>query len=256
MRTAVLNGSVLGEAGQGGKGADHRRMSAGLIAELRGKDLAGCPFSYPSVDVGASGAMMNMARLSIVGLGVIALVAFSCSRSPDPVTPAVVQGPVKVRWDTEDSSARWTRAAMDALDSHGAPLVSFVPEDIGQYCPGYEDADPRDRKAFWINLIASLSYHESTWRPDVSGGDGRWHGLLQISPATARGYGCVAGDAEALKDGALNLACGIRIMAETVPRDGVISRDMDGIAADWGPFHQERKRNDIKAYTQGLPYCQ
>jgi hypothetical protein len=145
---------------------------------------------------------------------------------------------------------------MAALDSHGSPLIALVPEDIAQYCPGYQDASPRVRKAFWVNLIASLSYHESTWRPDVSGGEGEWHGLLQIAPATARGYGCVAGDADALKDGALNVSCGIRIMAETVPRDDVISRGMRGIAADWGPFHQESKRNDIKAYTRGLSYCQ
>ena len=199
---------------------------------------------------------MNMARLTITGLGVIALVAFACSRAPDPEPTPAALGPVKVRWDSEERSTRWTRAAMAALDRHGAPLVSLVPGDIRQYCPGYTEATDRQRKAFWVNLIASLSFHESTWRPDVSGGEGRWHGLLQISPATARGYGCIAGDAEALKDGALNLSCGIRIMAETVPRDGVISRDMDGIAADWGPFHQERKRNDIKAYTQSLPYCQ
>jgi hypothetical protein len=200
--------------------------------------------------------MMNMARLGVVGLGVIAVVAFACARAPNPVSSGVVQGPVKVRWDTEERGAHWTRAAMAALDSHGSPLIALVPEDIAQYCPGYQDASPRVRKAFWVNLIASLSYHESTWRPDVSGGEGEWHGLLQIAPATARGYGCVAGDADALKDGALNVSCGIRIMAETVPRDDVISRGMRGIAADWGPFHQESKRNDIKAYTRGLSYCQ
>ena len=198
---------------------------------------------------------MNMARIGIVGLGVIALVAFACSRSHEPETTVALQGPVKVRWDTEDRSTRWTRAAMNALDTHGAPLVALVPDDIDQYCPGYPQASERQRKAFWVNLIASLSYHESTWRPDVSGGDGRWHGLLQIAPATARGYGCIASDANELKDGALNVSCGIRIMAETVPRDDVISEGFRGVAADWGPFHQERKRNDIKAYTQSLPYC-
>lgn len=199
---------------------------------------------------------MHMARLGIVGLGVIAALAFACSRTPEPEPTVSVQTPVKVRWDTEERSARWTKAAMTALDSHGAPLVEMVPDDIDQYCPGYPEASERQRKAFWLNLIASLSYYESTWRPDVSGGGGRWHGLLQISPATAQGYGCEASDASELKDGALNVACGIRIMAETVPRDDVISQGMRGIAADWGPFHQERKRNGIKAYTRKLPYCQ
>jgi len=107
----------------------------------------------------------------------------------------------------------------------------MVPEDIQNYCPDYASATERQRKAFWVNLIASLSYHESTWRPDVSGGDGRWHGLLQIAPATARGYGCVAGNAADLQVGAMNVSCGIRIMAETVTRDGVISRGMRGVVA-------------------------
>ena len=198
-----------------------------------------------------------MARLGAFGLGVIALVAFSCSRAPEPAPPPAAPAPalVKVRWDSEGGSRQWTRAAYAALDTHGAPLVSMVPGDIAQYCPSYPSATEQERKAFWTNLIASLSFHESTWRPAVSGGGGRWYGLLQISPATARGYGCVAQDAEALKNGAANVSCAIRIMAETVPRDGVISQNMRGVAADWGPFHQERKRSEIQAYTKSLPYC-
>ena len=159
------------------------------------------------------------------------------------------------RWDEAERAPLWTGAALAALDEHGAPLVKTVPDDIERYCPDYADASEEERKAFWVNLIASLSFHESTWRPDVSGGDGRWHGLLQIAPATARGYGCVAGSATDLKVGALNVSCGIRIMAHTVTRDGVISRGMRGVAADWGPFHQERKRTDIQSYTRELPYC-
>ena len=84
---------------------------------------------------------------------------------------------------------------------------------------------------------------------------GQWHGLLQISPATARGYGCNAGTAGALKDGGANLSCGLRIMAVTVPRDGVISAGMRGVAADWGPFHQASKRADIQAITRNSSVC-
>lgn len=199
--------------------------------------------------------MNAMARISLAGLAAIALVAFSCSQGPDNTSITSEVSSVPARWDGVERSPRWTLAALKALETHGAALVEIVPDDIERYCPGYETANETARKAFWVNLIASLSYHESTWRPDVSGGGGAWHGLLQISPATARGYGCRAGDAEALKDGALNVSCAIRIMAETVPRDGVISQDMQGVAADWGPFHQERKRGDIQSYTRGLPYC-
>ncbi|MBT8426216.1 MAG: ABC transporter permease, partial [Silicimonas sp.] len=71
----------------------------------------------------------------------------------------------------------------------------------------------------------------------------------------ARGYGCVAQNAGDLRDGALNLSCGIRIMAVTVPRDGVISAGMRGVAADWGPFHQASKRSDIQAMTRQSAAC-
>lgn len=205
----------------------------------------------------------TMARIGLFGAAAILLFAFSCGRddAPEPevsVEPAKVS-PVVLRpsvgWDAAPNSRRWTTAALQALDTHGSALPAMVPGDIDAYCPGYAEASRPERKAFWVSLLSALSKHESTWRPGVSGGDGRWHGLLQISPATARGYGCAATTADELKVGAANLACAIRIMAVTVPRDGVISEGMRGVAADWGPFHQSRKRADIQARTRAQPFC-
>lgn len=194
-----------------------------------------------------------MRRIALALIAVSALVLYACGRTPSPDLGA--QSYIPARWDGTDGGGRWTAAALSALDGHGAPLVKLVPADIRDYCPRYEAAGDRARKAFWVNLVASLSLHESTWDPDASGGDGRWHGLLQIAPATAQGYGCRADDASGLRDGVLNIACGLRIMSVTVPRDGVISAGMRGVAADWGPFHQPRKRDDIQGYTRSLPYC-
>ena len=196
-----------------------------------------------------------MRRVALALIALSALVLYACGRAPSPEPDPDAQRYVPARWDSAQDGARWTAAALSALDSHSAALVKLVPADIHDYCPGYEAAGESSRKAFWVNLVASLSFHESTWNPRISGGDGRWHGLLQIAPATARGYGCRAGDAGTLKDGALNVSCGLRIMAVTVPRDGVISAGMGGVAADWGPFHQQNKRRDIQSYTNSLPYC-
>ena len=159
------------------------------------------------------------------------------------------------RWDFHPEAQRWTEATVTALEGPGAPLVSLVPRDIETWCPGYATASEANRKAFWVGLLSALAKHESTWQPTVSGGDGRWHGLLQIAPGTARGYGCEARSAAALKDGAANLQCAVRIMGRTVPRDGVISAGGRGIAADWGPFHQSSKRNEMIAWTRAQPYC-
>ncbi|MFU1477155.1 transglycosylase SLT domain-containing protein [Roseovarius sp. C7] len=161
----------------------------------------------------------------------------------------------QTRWQGRRGSDMWTRAALGALKTHGKRLVNTVPADIGNWCPAYPVASPEDRRAFWVGLMSTLAKHESTYRPDAVGGGGKWYGLLQILPATARGYGCQARSGGALKNGALNLSCATRIMAVTVPRDGVVSRGMRGVAADWGPFHSRAKREDMKRWMRKQPYC-
>ncbi|MBT8408112.1 MAG: transglycosylase SLT domain-containing protein [Alphaproteobacteria bacterium] len=211
-----------------------------------------------------------MSRTSslILGLFLGAVGLVSCGHGPAPtdapkvvarrtlpqeaLVPAVQPA---AQWDFKPQGIVWTNAALAALEGHAQPLVKVTPADVTEYCPAYPEASPSRRRAFWVGLISALAGHESTWRPKVSGGDGRWHGLLQISPATAKGYGCRATSAEALKSGPANLSCGLRIMAETVPRDGVISRGRGGIAADWGPFVQQRKRDAMAEWTRGQSYC-
>lgn len=188
----------------------------------------------------------------LLGLGTFALAA--CGSSPEPrksTTPSVDPG----LWGSRQEAPVWTASALSALDTHGAPLVWNTPADIAAYCPGYRSAGPDDRKAFWVTFLSALAKHESTWRPEAAGGGGAWLGLLQISPGTARGYGCDAQTAEALKDGSKNLSCGIRIMAQTVQRDGVISAGNGGVAADWAPFRNARKREDIQAKTRLSAAC-
>jgi len=160
------------------------------------------------------------------------------------------------RWDFRPEGRQWTEVSVAALASHGRPLIDIVPGDIDAWCPGYTTANETERKAFWVGLLSALAKHESTWRPEAAGGGGKWFGLLQIAPATARGYGCQAQTAEALKDGAANLSCAIRIMAVTVPRDGVVAARGRGVAADWGPFHQSSKREEMRTWVRSQPYCQ
>lgn len=161
-----------------------------------------------------------------------------------------------LRWDGHARDMDWTLAAMAALRGPGAALVTTVPQDIANWCPGYETAGPGQRRAFWAGLVSALAWHESTHREQAVGGGGRWFGLVQISPATARYRGCRATSGEALLDGAANLRCGLRIMGETVTRDGVVSRGMRGVAADWGPFHSTRKREDMRQWLLRQSYCQ
>lgn len=163
------------------------------------------------------------------------------------------------RWTHQPAHVLWNRTALSALKTHGKALVDIVPADYKLWCPAYRQADDADRRAFWVGFLSSLAKFESTYKPRAVGGGGKWFGLVQIAPATARSYGCNVGTGEALRDGSANLSCAIRIMAVTVPRDGVIhDRDSKwrGVSADWGPMRSASKREDMAGWLRRQPYCQ
>ncbi|WP_417257666.1 transglycosylase SLT domain-containing protein [Celeribacter sp.] len=160
-----------------------------------------------------------------------------------------------LRWDHTPKGKTWTKATMGFITSHGQRLTKTVPRDINEWCPGYPDQDTRGRAAFWAGLLSTLSYHESTWREAAAGGGGKWFGLTQIAPPTARWRKCRARTAEELKNGVANLSCAVRIMNITVPRDQVVSAGMKGVAADWGPFHSSSKREDMKRWLKRQDFC-
>ncbi|WP_417249832.1 transglycosylase SLT domain-containing protein [Celeribacter sp.] len=192
------------------------------------------------------------------GLLLLALLtgqAHAMERSPLPVPRPYVLRMPELRWHSQPKGEAWTRATMEAVQTHGARLLNTVPRDIDAWCPGYAQADKSDRAAFWAGLLSALSYHESTWRADAVGGGGQWYGLTQIAPPTARWRRCRAQTGEALKNGAANLSCAVRIMSVTVPRDQVVAAGMKGVAADWGPFHSDTKRADMRRWISKQPFC-
>ncbi|ABD54785.1 transglycosylase SLT domain-containing protein [Jannaschia sp. CCS1] len=199
---------------------------------------------------------MSILSFSVRGAAsaVSILLLSACSALPFGQSSAPVDDPV-MRWDHRPEATNWTAMAFTALDTHAAVLPEIVPTDIAQWCPAYEDAPHEDREAFWTGLMSALARHESTWNPQAVGGGGRWFGLVQISPATARYYGCEATSGQALLNGAANISCAMRIWAETVPRDGVVAAGRGGVAADWGPFVQAPKREEMRQWISSQPYC-
>ncbi|WP_298842256.1 transglycosylase SLT domain-containing protein [uncultured Roseobacter sp.] len=192
----------------------------------------------------------------LLAVSLSALLSISACSDVEPVEED--EGLPPMMWSHKEQREAWNAAALDALRTHGQPLVSTVPADIADWCPAYPEADTEDREAFWIGFLSSLARYESTWKPRAVSSNGKWFGLLQISPATARGYDCRAGSGEALKSGTENLSCAIRIMAVTVPRDGVIdARDSRwrGVAADWGPLRKESRTSEMSAWLKQQPYC-
>lgn len=199
---------------------------------------------------------------SRLGLGLFLWIGGSLTVSAQTAAPETslrpvmrVSIPISARWDDRPQANRWTQAALSALRSHASVLPQLEPRDIAAWCPAYLTAPIAQREAFWVGLLSTLAKHESTFRPQAVGGGGKWYGLTQILPATARGYRCRARTGADLQKGAPNLSCALRIMAVTVPRDGVVSQGMRGVAADWGPFHSQRKRDDMRTWLRRQSYC-
>lgn len=159
------------------------------------------------------------------------------------------------RWDHIPGGSAWTRASLTALRSHASNLPDIVPRDIETWCPAYRHAPRPEREAFWVGLLSAVSKHESTWRPAAVGGGGLWYGLMQILPSTAKYRNCRATTGAQLTNGPANLSCALRIMSITVARDQVVSAGFRGVAADWGPFHSQRKRQDMMAWMRKQDYC-
>ncbi|WOI55298.1 transglycosylase SLT domain-containing protein [Palleronia sp. LCG004] len=189
-----------------------------------------------------------MRRLAIL----LCLLLPACATVTPASTPEAPTDLPVARWDFRPESNDWTEATLAALKAHGSALPRMVPADYAQWCPGYPDQSAENRAAFWTGLMSALAKHESTWNPEAVGGGGAWYGLVQIAPATARGYGCDARTGSALKDGVANLRCAVRIAAAQVSRRGSIDRGM----RDWGPFHSSAKRAEMSAWTRAQSYCQ
>lgn len=193
-------------------------------------------------------------------LGLCAFLALSaCVHVPLPLPnfgaePAALPA---TRWDHRPEAADWTRSSLAAVASHDSVLAARVPDDIGSWCPGYAKNDLPDRRAFWVGLISAVAKYESSWNPTASGGKGRYIGLMQISPKSAKNYGCSATSSAGLKDGAANLECAVEMVAHHVARDGLVAgKGNRGIGRDWMPLRKSSKRGEMAAWTAAQSYCQ
>lgn len=199
-------------------------------------------------------AAMRALRPLALCLSLLALTACVTATPDTDIADEIAAAPV-ARWDFRPEATEWTERSLQMLETEAAVLTEIVPDDIASWCPAYTLADRPQRAAFWVGFLSALTHHESTHRPEAVGGGGRWYGLSQILPATARGYGCEARSGQALLDGGANLQCALRIMAHTVARDNMVATGRQGVAADWGPLVQANKREEMRAWLLRQDYC-
>lgn len=184
-----------------------------------------------------------------------AAVLAACQTLPQAEVPPEAEPEIVARWNHRAESADWNAAALQALHTDGAAMLTLSPRDAETFCPGYSAADAEGRATFWVAFMSGLARYESGHRPEAAGAGGRYQGLLQISPATARFHGCEISNPRGLYDGATNLACAVRIATRAVLRDGVVASGRGGMAADWPPLRDPAKRSDIAAFTRNVAAC-
>lgn len=161
-----------------------------------------------------------------------------------------------MRWDHAAEASEWTKVALAVVADHDSQLADVVPGDIEAYCPGYASASVEERRAFWVAVLSATAKYESSFNEAAVGGKGRYIGLMQIMPATAKHSGCEATSVAALKDGEANLTCAIRIAAPKVAADGMVAgKGNRGIARDWGPWASSKKRAAMAEWTREQSYC-
>lgn len=183
-------------------------------------------------------------------------VSLALLSAPAEAKKTAVTLPV-MRWDHLPNAPEWTKEALVQVADHDDELTSRVPGDIDVYCPGYATASKEDRRAFWVAVLSATAKYESGFNASASGLGGRYVGLMQISPATAKHYDCDATSSAGLKDGSANLSCAVDIVAPHVAADGMVAgKGNRGIARDWGPWSSSKTRATIAAWTRSQDYCQ
>ncbi len=200
-------------------------------------------------------ALAAATLISIMGLAACDTTATANGANTARLAEAKASSAPTMRWGNRSGSDAWTKAALKALDAEGVTLLSTVPSDVKSFCPGYASLTREDRKHFWAGLLSSVAKHESGYNPGAKGGGGRYLGLMQISPATARHYSCGG----SMLDGSSNMACAVKIAAKNVSRDGAIvsgqGKGWRGVARDWMPLRSSSKRADIADWTKQQSYC-
>jgi hypothetical protein len=211
-----------------------------------------------------------MKRLvSLLFAGLAALTVASCETTTSGAGPSSpVFGYPPAAWDERPEGRQWTTIAHNAIDTLAPNLVTIVPTDIDAFCPGYRNASPANRRAFYVSLLSELARYESNFDPsvrftesfkDAAGRPVVSRGLLQISQESANGYGCAITDPEQLHDPATNLRCSVRILDRWITRDQVVSGytagAWRGASRYWSPFRDRNKLVDLQAALNARPYC-
>lgn len=158
------------------------------------------------------------------------------------------------RWGEENTE--WTEAALAALETEGITLLSSVPADVMQYCPGYATQTKENRKAFWTGFISAMAHHDGA----ANAGPQGTSRLLRITRPAKQFSACAGSRVDGESDGASNIRCAVQVMTQEITRDGAIAsqdarQGWRGLARSWAPLRSPQQRSEIANWTRKQSYC-
>lgn len=128
----------------------------------------------------------------------------------------------------------WTRDLLTAITAQKRRLEAA--RDLETWCPGYHSATSEQQNECFVRLFTGISAWESSNNPRELGDGGRSVGLMQIGAFNCRRERFGAG---ALMTPRANTACGVRLAADLIARDGVISSE-GPVRGRWGTTRVRR----------------
>ncbi len=163
-------------------------------------------------------------------LPILLFTIFSCGQSEDDLPAAPLRGEIlgedegfpqilPLKWYPNNRWQRtWSRAVIAKvkeleLDLHEVNYWNLYEMD----CVGYESATLRERRHFWLVVMAAIASQESAFNPRTRYYEvplREWsEGLLQLSLSN-KGHGseCSQLTRKSILEGKSNLECGLRIM--------------------------------------------
>ncbi|HEY4933895.1 MAG TPA: hypothetical protein VII23_20205 [Terriglobales bacterium] len=156
---------------------------------------------------------------------------------PAPPTPIDKK---KVELGGTPWNPEWDRIIEQALPAE--MLSSQVPRDVRRFCPRFYDMGETDKRTFWAYFFQALAGAEAGLNPktrvhhtepevatrdEVTGMSGRTEGLLQLTYADQKRYGCDFNwqadrtlkpndPARSILQPKNNLECGVKILANQI----------------------------------------
>lgn len=135
-------------------------------------------------------------------------------------------------WGDKPEYQVWTDIVVAGVRANLEKLE--LAHDKSEFCPGYKSASAHSREVCWLRLIGALSEYESGFNTNdgFREPDGQMSlGLMALSPNECKAYQTET----LLKDGVLNLSCGVAIFVHLVARDGYVNGPANsrGAASYW-----------------------